>query len=74
MQRATRAALVVGLIIAFLLIAAGGYVWLIALGDKRIESKLLALRQAGEPTSVEELWRTTDAGGEKPRTRGLPRS
>ena len=65
MQRATRAALVVGLIIAFLLIAAGGYVWLIALGDKRIESKLLALRQAGEPTSVEELWRTTDAGGEK---------
>ncbi|WP_347245431.1 hypothetical protein [Thermogutta sp.] len=67
MHRVTRAALVVGLIIAFLLIAAGGYVWLIALGDKRIESKLAALRQAGEPTSVEELWRAAGAGHDKPK-------
>jgi len=67
MHRATRVALVVGLIIALLLIAAGGYVWLITLSDKRIESRLTALRQAGEPTSVEELWRSTGTGSEKPQ-------
>ena len=67
MHRATRVALVVGLIIALLLIAAGGYVWLITLSDKRIESRLTALRQVGEPTSVEELWRSTGTGSEKPQ-------
>lgn len=62
MKRTSRVMLIGGLCVALVLVALGGYVWLITFTDKRIATEHEELRRAGQPVSVEDIFRRYTPG------------
>lgn len=69
MKRTSRVILIGGLCVALVLIALGGYVWLITFTDERIAREHAELRRAGHPIAVEDIFRQYSPAGQQTEQR-----